>query len=40
MKCYMAMKIQGRRFYYILDAQGKFLNESLFDCTVGNTRRW
>ncbi|XP_050598264.1 transmembrane protein 223 [Bombus affinis] len=40
MKSYLPMKIQGRRFYFILDGQGKFLNEKLFDYTVGNARRW
>lgn len=40
MKTYLPMKIQGRRFYFILDGQGEFLNEKLFDCTVGSTRRW
>lgn len=40
MKAYMPMKIQGRKFFFILDAQGKFLNENLFDCTVGTKKRW
>ncbi|XP_043591069.1 transmembrane protein 223 [Bombus pyrosoma] len=40
MKYLLPMKIQGRRLYFILDGQGKFLNEKLFDCTVGNRRRW
>lgn len=40
MKSYLPMKIQGRRFYFILDGQGKFLNEKLFDYTVGHARRW
>ncbi|XP_060818684.1 transmembrane protein 223 [Bombus pascuorum] len=40
MKSFLPMKIQGRRFFFILDGHGKFLNEKLFDCTVGNRRRW
>lgn len=40
MKSYLPMKIRGRRFYFILDGQGEFLNEKLFDYTVGNSRRW
>lgn len=40
MKNYLPMKIQGRRFYYIIDSKGTFLNEKLFDYTVGKAKNW
>lgn len=37
---YLPMKIQGTMFYYIIDSKGKFLNEKLFDYTVGKAKDW
>lgn len=40
MKNYLPMKIQGKMFYYIIDSKGIFLNEKLFDYTVGKAKYW
>ncbi|XP_076753106.1 uncharacterized protein LOC143424729 [Xylocopa sonorina] len=37
---YLAIKLKGHRFYYLLDAQGKFPNTRLFDYTVGKSKDW
>ncbi|XP_060679494.1 transmembrane protein 223 [Hemiscyllium ocellatum] len=33
------LRIQGHRFYYLLDKQGQFYNAKLFDTTVGAYRK-
>lgn len=35
MKDYLPLKVEGKSFYYLVDAEGKFVNEKLFDYTVG-----
>lgn len=35
MKDYLPLKVEGKLFYYLLDARGTFLNEELFDSTIG-----
>lgn len=32
---YLPLKVAGRRFFYILDKKGEFVNPTLFDHTVG-----
>ncbi|XP_078039038.1 transmembrane protein 223 [Augochlora pura] len=39
-KSYVPMKIKGKRFFYLVDSSGTFLNETLFDNTVGVGKRW
>nr|XP_012143099.1 PREDICTED: uncharacterized protein LOC105662746 isoform X2 [Megachile rotundata] len=38
MRDYLPLKVQGKSFYYLVDAEGKFINEKLFDCTVGTRK--
>ncbi|XP_034183373.1 transmembrane protein 223 isoform X1 [Osmia lignaria lignaria] len=40
MKDYLPIKVKGRWLYYLLDADGKFLNPELFDHTIGMQKRW
>ncbi|XP_076661743.1 uncharacterized protein LOC143365448 [Halictus rubicundus] len=40
MKNYMPMKVKGKRFFYLLDFSGKFLNGRLFDNTIGTEKIW
>ncbi|CAK9801424.1 Transmembrane protein 223 [Anthophora quadrimaculata] len=40
MKNYLPLKIRGKKFYYIIDGEGKFLNGKLFDYTVGTRKIW
>ncbi|CAK9823852.1 Transmembrane protein 223 [Anthophora retusa] len=40
MQNYMPLKIRGKLFYYIIDAEGKFLNGKLFDHTIGTRKFW
>lgn len=38
-KVLLPLKVKGKRFYYILDMRGTFLNNELYDRTVGLKRR-
>ncbi|KOC60284.1 Transmembrane protein 223, partial [Habropoda laboriosa] len=37
---YLPLKIRGKKFYYIVDSDGKFLNGHLFDYTIGTKKSW
>lgn len=37
---YIPMKVKGRKFFYLLDRKGQFLNPSLYDNTVGLNRHF
>lgn len=39
MKDYLPIKVKGKWLYYLLDADGKFLNPELFDHTIGMQKR-
>ncbi|XP_043509474.1 uncharacterized protein LOC122528443 [Frieseomelitta varia] len=39
-KNYLPLKIQGKKFFYLVDGHGKFFNEQLFDYTVGRAKTW
>ncbi|XP_028418524.1 transmembrane protein 223-like [Dendronephthya gigantea] len=38
-KAFVVFKIRDRRFYYMLDKRGEFLQPTIFDTTVG-VKRW
>lgn len=38
-KSFVVLKIRNRRFYYMVDKRGEFLQPTLFDTTVG-VKRW
>ncbi|CAK9811112.1 Transmembrane protein 223 [Anthophora plagiata] len=40
MKNYLPLKIRGKKLYYVIDGEGKFLNGKLFDYTVGTRKIW
>ncbi|OAD56316.1 hypothetical protein WN48_03635, partial [Eufriesea mexicana] len=37
---YLPLKVQGDYFSYFIDGTGKFVNEELFDYTVGRAKGW
>ncbi|XP_076247353.1 transmembrane protein 223 [Calliopsis andreniformis] len=39
-KSYLPLKIQHRNFYYLIDNEGTFLNESLFNSTICTSKYW
>ncbi|XP_076384797.1 transmembrane protein 223 [Megalopta genalis] len=39
-EAYISMKVKGRRLLYLIDTNGTFLNETLFDNTIGIVKSW
>lgn len=39
-KVQLPLKVKGKSFFYILDMRGEFLNQRLYDFTVGLKRKF